>query len=183
MGLNKFVEPKQYFLTFGVNICSSYTTIQPTFHFQRPSRLSMLILLFFPPTCSPLLLRKQVEHHILESKSGEKPPKLCPHSFPPPGLCSSYTCVHPQVPAWPILFMTLDFLISWLQFPLLKLSSMRPIEKERNDLGIDPSRSQSASQLSGGKRWQGYLVSNKLKKHLENSQFLPWSHALRFLTV
>lgn len=65
----------------------------------------------------------------------------------------------------------LDFPISWLQFPLLKLSSMTPIERERSDPGIDLSRSQSASQLSGWKRWQGNLVSNKLKKRLENSQF------------
>lgn len=55
MGLIKFVEPKQYFLIFGVNICSSYRIIQPSFQFQRSRRLSMLILLFFPhmfPTSS-----------------------------------------------------------------------------------------------------------------------------------
>lgn len=48
MGLNKFVESKQYFLTFGANICSSYKIIQPSFQFQSPNRLSVLILLFFP---------------------------------------------------------------------------------------------------------------------------------------
>lgn len=48
MGFNKFVESKQYFLTFGANICSSYKIIQPSFQFQSPNRLSVLMLLFFP---------------------------------------------------------------------------------------------------------------------------------------
>lgn len=93
-----------------------------------------------------------------------------PIAFPSRALQQLHLCAS-SGSAWPILFVMLDFLISWLQFPLLKLSSMTPIEWERNDPGIDPSRSQSASQLSGWKRWQGNLVSNKLKKRLENSQF------------
>lgn len=93
-----------------------------------------------------------------------------PIAFPSWALQQLYLCAS-SGSAWPILFVTLNFLISWLQFLLLKLSSMTPIERERNDPGIDPSRSQSASQLSGRKRWQGYLVSNKLKKRVENSQF------------